>query len=115
MAAHPDATTARTPIGKVLGIALALVAVVAVIVLAFAWPAVTAEPKDLPVAITGPAEAISAAEQAVDAQAEGAIAFVEVDDRAAAVEAIETPRGLRRHRARARARGAHLLGVEPAR
>ena len=61
MAAHPDATTARTPIGKVLGIALALVGVVAVIVLAFAWPSVTAEPKDLPVAISGPAEAISAA------------------------------------------------------
>ena len=64
MAAHPDATTARTPIGKVLGIALALVGVVAVIVLAFAWPAVTAEPNDLPVAIAGPAQAISAAEQA---------------------------------------------------
>jgi hypothetical protein len=51
---------------------------------------VTASPRDLPIAITGPAEAISAAEQAVDAQAEGAIAFVEVDDRAAAVQAIET-------------------------
>ena len=80
MSAHPDATTARTPIGKVVGIALALVGVVAVIVLAFSWPAVTAEPKDLPVAIAGPAAAIAAAEQAVDAQAEGAIAFVEVDE-----------------------------------
>ena len=42
--AHQDATTAHTPIGRVLGVATALVAVVAVIVLAFAWPAVTAEP-----------------------------------------------------------------------
>ena len=103
MAAHPDATTARTPIGKVLGIALALVGVVAVIVLAFAWPSVTAEPKDLPVAIAGPAQAISAAEQAVDQQAHGAIAFVEVDDRDAAVEAIETREVY----------GAIVLGPEP--
>jgi hypothetical protein len=103
MAAHPDATTARTPIGKVLGIALALVGVVAVIVLAFSWPAVTAEPKDLPVAIAGPAAAISAAEQAVDEQAEGAIAFVEVGDRDAAVAAIETREVY----------GAIVLGQEP--
>lgn len=103
MTGHPDATTARTPIGKVLGIALALVGVVAVIVLAFAWPSVTAEPKDLPVAITGPAQAISAAEQAVDEQAPGTISFVEVDDRDAAVEAIETRR----------AYGAIVLGPEP--
>ncbi|MBT2518630.1 hypothetical protein J7E29_14380 [Streptomyces sp. ISL-90] len=98
-----DATTTRTPIGHVLGIALALAAVVAVIVLAFSWPSVTADPEDLPIAIAGPAEAISAAEDAVDEQSPGAIAFLEVDDRDAAVEAIET-----RH-----AYGAILLGTEP--
>lgn len=100
---HPDATVHRTSIGHVLGISLALAAVVAVIVLAFSWPAVTAEPKDLPIAITGPAEAVSAAEGAVDQQSPGAIAFREVDDRDAAVEAIETREVY----------GAIVLGQEP--
>ena len=100
---HPDATTTPTPIGRVLGIALALAAVVAVIVLAFSWPSVTAEPKDLPIAIAGPAEAVSAAEDAVDEQSPGAIAFREVDDRDAAVEAIETRDVY----------GAIVLGTEP--
>lgn len=103
MATHPDATTARTPIGRVVGLALALVGVVAVIVLAFSWPSVTAEPKHLPVAIAGPAEAVAAAEAAVDQRAPGAIDFLEVDDRAAAVDAIETRD----------AYGAIVLGQEP--
>ena len=101
--AHADATAERTPIGRVLGLALALAAVLAVIVLAFAWPSVTAEPKDLPIAIAGPAQAVSAAEDAVDQQSPGAIAFQEVDDRAAAVDAIETRE----------AYGAIVLGQEP--
>jgi hypothetical protein len=100
---HPDATGHRTPFGRVLGISLALAAVVAVIVLAFSWPAVSAEPKDLPIAITGPAEAVSAAEGAVDEHSPGAIAFREVDDRDAAVEAIETREVY----------GAIVLGPEP--
>jgi hypothetical protein len=103
MMSQPDATVTHTPIGRVLGIALALAAVVAVIVLAFSWPSVTAEPKDLPIAIAGPAEAVSAAEDAVDEQSPGAIAFREVDDRDAAVEAIETRD----------AYGAIVLGTEP--
>ena len=100
---HPDATAGRTPIGRVLGLSLALAAVLAVIVLAFSWPSVTAEPKDLPIAIAGPAEAVSAAEEAVDQEAPGAIAFQEVDDRAAAVDAIEARE----------AYGAIVLGQEP--
>lgn len=99
---HQSGTT-RTPIGRVLGLSLALAAVLAIIVLAFSWPAVTAEPHDLPVAIAGPAEAVSAAEAAVDEQADGAIAFREVDDRAAAVDAIETREVY----------GAVILGPEP--
>ena len=96
-------TPTRTPLGRALGIALALAAVLAVIVLAFSWPSVTAEPHDLPIAATGPAEAITAAEEAVDEQAPGAIAFREVDHRAAAVDAIE----------RREVYGAVVLGREP--
>ncbi|MFF2275376.1 ABC transporter permease [Agromyces sp. NPDC058126] len=101
--AHTDATQSRTPIGRVVGLGLALAAIVAVIVLAFAWPSVTAEPKDLPIAISGPAELVDAAEQAVDAQQPGAIAFIEVDDRSAAVDAIESREVY----------GAVVLGTEP--
>src|SRR5688500_20338798 len=90
--AHSDAPQ-HTPIGRVIGLALALAAIVSVIVLAFSWPAVTAEAKDLPIAISGPAQAVSAAEDAVDEQAPGAISFVEVDDRGAAVEAVEDREG----------------------
>lgn len=100
---HQTGPTTHTPIGRVLGLSLALAAVLAIIVLAFSWPAVTAEPHDLPIAIAGPAEAVSAAEAAVDEQSPGAIAFREVDDRDAAVDAIETRDVY----------GAIVLGQEP--
>ncbi|MDQ0893133.1 hypothetical protein [Agromyces ramosus] len=101
--AHSDGAPRHTPIGRVVALAVALAAIVAVVVLAFSWPAVTAEAHDLPVAIVGPAEAVSAAEEAVDEQARGAIAFEEVDGRDAAVDAIETREVY----------GAIVLGQEP--
>ncbi|WP_173923643.1 hypothetical protein [Agromyces sp. Marseille-P2726] len=100
---HPDVPQGRTPWGRVLALALALAAIVAVIVIAFAWPSITSEPKDLPIAIAGPAQAVTAAEQAVDTQAEDAVAFTEVDDRNAAVAAIESRDVY----------GAIVLGPEP--
>ncbi|RXZ69696.1 hypothetical protein [Agromyces albus] len=100
---HTDATTAHTPIVRVLALGVALAAVVAIVVLAFSWPAVTADAKNLPIAITGHAEAVAAAEAAVDDSAPGVIAFEEVDDRDAAVSAIETRE----------AYGAIVLGQEP--
>ena len=101
--AHPDAATRHTPIGRVIGIALALAAVVAVIVLAFSWPSVTADAKNLPIAIAGPAEAVAAVEATVDERSPGAIAFDTVDDRDAAVDAIESREVY----------GAIVLGAEP--
>ena len=98
-----DAAAPRTSTGKVVAIAFALAAVVAVIVLAFSWPAVTAEPNDLPIAVAGPADAVSAVEATVDERSPGTIAFTEVDDRDAAVEAIEARE----------AYGAIVLGSEP--
>ncbi|WP_345752020.1 hypothetical protein [Microbacterium rhizophilus] len=84
--AHPSA---RTPWGRGVALGLVLAVVVSIIVLAFSWPAVTSEPRDLPVAITGPAEQLAMVEQAVTENAEGAVALTEVDDRDAAVDAIE--------------------------
>ncbi|MFF2271395.1 hypothetical protein ACFVTX_03940 [Agromyces sp. NPDC058136] len=101
--AHTDATQTHTPIARVIGLGLALAAVVSVIVLAFAWPSVTAEAHDLPIAITGPAELVTAAKEAIETQQPGAIAFTEVDDRAAAVAAIESREVY----------GAIVLGAEP--
>ncbi|HYP73724.1 MAG TPA: hypothetical protein VEP72_06495 [Microbacterium sp.] len=89
MSAPVTARTPHTPIGRVVGLALALAVVVGVIVLAFAWPSVTAEPHDLPVAIAGPAASVAAVEDALDDKQPDVFAFVEVDDRDAAVAAIE--------------------------
>ncbi|SFR72648.1 hypothetical protein SAMN05428970_1400 [Agromyces sp. CF514] len=100
---HPDATTAHTPIARVLGLAVGLVSLVGVLVLAFSWPTVTMDPKDLPVAIAGPEQAVTAATEAIDEQADGAVALETVDDRDAAVEAIQ-------HRD---VYGAVILGEQP--
>ncbi|GAA4377675.1 hypothetical protein [Agromyces bauzanensis] len=93
----------HTPYGRVFGAATLIAAVVAVIVLAFSWPAITSEPKDLPVAISGTDAAVEQVETAVDERAEGAVALERVDDRDAAVAAIE----------RREAYGAIILGDAP--
>ena len=79
------------------------VALVGIIVLAFAWPSVTAEPKDLPVAVVGPDASVDQLESRVADQAGGAVALERVDDRDAAVAAIE----------RRDAYGAIVLGDAP--
>jgi len=86
---HPEPTT-DTPTGRIVGMSVALAAVLAVIVLAFSWPSVTADPRDLPLAITGPAPAVAAATAAVEQAQPGAVSFTAMADRDAAVEAIRT-------------------------
>ncbi|WP_438856439.1 ABC transporter permease [Agromyces sp. M3QZ16-3] len=82
-------STHRTPIGRAVGIGAVLSLVVGVILLAFAWPSVTAEPKDLPVGIVGPDASVTQVEERVADEAEGAVALERYDDRDAAVAAIE--------------------------
>jgi hypothetical protein len=96
---HPGATS----FGRAIGIGAALSLVVGLIVLAFAWPAVTAEPKDLPIAVAGPDESVALVESRVAETGEGAVALERVDDRDAAVAAIE----------RRVAYGAIVLGETP--
>jgi hypothetical protein len=100
-AAHPH--TVLTPWGRVVGVGVALAAVVALIVLAFSWPNVTAEPKNLPLAVVGPETQVDALGSALDERAEGLFDVTVVDDRDAAVAALETRE----------AYGAILLGQEP--
>ncbi|ROS77146.1 hypothetical protein [Cellulomonas sp. PhB143] len=98
LAAHaPEAAQApdhvpppHTPYRRVVASGLAIAAAVCLVVLAFSWPSVTSEPKDVPVAVTGPAQAVDALDQAVQQQMPGVIDLLRVDDRAAAVDAIET-------------------------
>ena len=95
--------TPHTPIGRVLAIAAALAVVVGVVVLAFAWPSVTAEPHNLPVAVAGPEQSVTALEDAVQAKQPDVLAFQTVDDRDAAVTAIE----------KREVYGAIILGAAP--
>ncbi|PUB31699.1 hypothetical protein C8K30_101215 [Promicromonospora sp. AC04] len=85
-----DAPAPHTPAGRVIGIAVALTLVLTVFVLAFSWPAVTSEPKDLPVAVVGSDNAVATLRDTLTEQQPGAVDLIEVDDRDAAVEAIET-------------------------
>lgn len=79
-------------IGKAVGLALAAALLVGVVLLAFAWPSVTADPKDVPVGIVGAEAQIDQVGKAVDEQADGALKLERFDDRDAAVTAIEERR-----------------------
>lgn len=89
---------ARVPL---IGVVLSLL--VGVILLAFAWPAVTASPKDLPVGIVGTDAQVDQITGTIEDQAEGAVKLTRYDDRDAAVSAIE----------QREAYGAIVLGAEP--
>lgn len=96
-------TTPHTPWVRVAAVGAALAAVLTVVALAFLWPSVTAEPRDLPVAVAGPAAATEPFAQGIEAQAPGVFDVVPAADRAAAVELIETRDVY----------GAVVLGPEP--
>lgn len=77
--------------------------VVAVVVMAFVWPAATSEVHDLPVGIAGPDEQVSLLEDAMAEQDPEPFALQEVSTRDEAVSLIETRQLY----------GAILLGDEP--
>ncbi|MFF2487915.1 hypothetical protein ACFVSU_16035 [Microbacterium sp. NPDC058062] len=77
--------------------------IVAVIVMAFVWPAATSQPQNLPVGISGPADAVAAVEDKLAEQDPAPFDLHEVDSRDDAVSQIES-RALY---------GAILLGDEP--
>lgn len=89
----PSASPAgRTPwsAGRAAGLGVLLAVVVGVMLTAFAWPAVNTAPRDLPVAVVGPAPAVQQVTAAL-AQAEpGAFVVVPAADEAAARAAIES-------------------------
>jgi hypothetical protein len=73
-------TTQHTSVGRITGLVLALTAAVTLIVLAFSWPAVTSEPKNLPVAISGQTAQVQQVKSALEENAPGLLDLVAVDD-----------------------------------
>ncbi|ALJ18690.1 hypothetical protein [Microbacterium sp. No. 7] len=95
--------TPHTPLGRVAGIAVLLAALVSVVVLAFSWPAITAEPRDIPVAIAGPEQAVTALSAQLGERSDDLFGLQPVADRDAAVDAIRTRDAV----------GAIVLGESP--
>ncbi|MBD5785849.1 hypothetical protein IF650_06610 [Cellulosimicrobium terreum] len=88
---------------RVVAVSVGLVAVVSVVVLAFLWPSVTADAKDLPLAVAGDAAQVAQVEAGIEQNAPGVFDVTAVEDRAAAVDLIETRE----------AYGAVVLGQQP--
>jgi hypothetical protein len=81
---------APTPWRKTVGIGVILAAAVTVILLAFSWPAVTSEVKDLPVAVAGNSAQVDAVTGALGQRSPGTFDFTSAADRDAATDLIET-------------------------
>ena len=76
------------PSPRVFGLVGALL--VALLIMAFVWPAATSQPKNLPVGISGPAERVAALRRGLDAQDPAPFTLVEIDSRDEAVSQIES-------------------------
>jgi len=93
----------NSPWSRVVRIGLVLSVLVGVVVLAFSWPAITSEPKDIPIAVVGPAAQLEQIESALDENAPGLIVPQTADDRDAAVQLID----------QRKVYGAIIVGQEP--
>lgn len=87
-------------IGRAFLIAVFAATIVSLILLAFSWPTVTADPKDLPIAAVGDQKQI---DQIVDNAPEGMLDLTTVDSRGEAVQMIKERK----------AYGAFVLGEKP--
>lgn len=88
---------------RVVGFPVALTIAVSVILLAFLWPALSSEPKNLPLAAAGPEAQLGLLLDGIDQHAPGLFDVTTVEDRDAAVDAIE----------RRQTYGALILGTQP--
>src|ERR671922_1503845 len=75
---------AAAPLSRALGVAVVVVALQAVMVAAFAWPAANLEPRDLPVVVAGPAPAAEAFAARLAEARPGAFEVATAPDAAAA-------------------------------
>ncbi|HET8994283.1 MAG TPA: ABC transporter permease [Rhodococcus sp. (in: high G+C Gram-positive bacteria)] len=103
MSATPPVTGA-SPIARAIALAAGAAVIVGVVLLAFAWPAVTSEPHDLPVGVVGPDASVAQTTGMLEAQSGDALVLTREDTRDEAIEAIE----------RREIYGAIILGDGPA-
>jgi len=89
-AAPPAPGRIHTPWGRTIGLALGAGVVVVLILLAFLWPTVTSSVKNLPIAVAGDPAAVTAVEDQLRAQTDGALDLTTASSRADAVERIKT-------------------------
>lgn len=82
--------SARTGLARRVALVVGIPLALGLLVLAFLWPAATATVAGLPVAIVAPDAPAAALEGALDDRAPGVFVFDRLDDRAAAVDAIES-------------------------
>ena len=87
-ASHTDSGRTRWSVAALYGLVGGIV--IAVLVMAFVWPAATSKPQNLPVGISGPQERVAALEAALDEQDPAPFTLVEVDSREDAVSQIES-------------------------
>jgi hypothetical protein len=73
-----------SPAQRAIGVAILVVALQALMVTAFAWPAASTRPRDLPVVVAGPASAAEALARRLDAAEPGAFDVTAVADADAA-------------------------------
>lgn len=79
----------HTPLAKVMAMAIGLSLVVGIVLLAFAWPTLTAKAQDIPVGIVGSAAQVEQVREQIEEKSDGALKLTEFDGRGAAVNAIE--------------------------
>ncbi|TCM48176.1 hypothetical protein [Kribbella sp. VKM Ac-2568] len=73
----------------VVAVVTLLTALLTVLLIAFAWPAARSEPRDLPIAVAGPQQAVAQMQGGLEQAMPGGFEVTAVQDRAAAVKAIE--------------------------
>lgn len=78
----------RTRWSRAIGVSIAAAIGVAVLMLAFIWPAMTSTARDLPVAITGPSAQVTAVTQVLSKQ-DAPFTVTGVSDRAAAISGVK--------------------------
>ncbi|MFC9694126.1 hypothetical protein ACFTSF_36615 [Kribbella sp. NPDC056951] len=72
-----------------VAIVLLLTAVLTVLLIAFAWPAARSAPRDVPIAVAGPSQAIGQVQAGLEQAMPGGFEITQVADRAAAAQKIE--------------------------
>lgn len=76
------------PVARATLVATAIVALQAVLLLAFAWPALETAPRDVPLVVAGPAAAADQVAASLESAQPGAFEVTRVDDAAAAEQAL---------------------------